>query len=587
MLKQLSIRKRLFIYISIIFAVFTILVMLFQYQREKEFKTKQLENTLYNIAEFTHNYIEHKSIFKNNNFDLLDSIKTILPAKNIRITVITKSGKVVYDSEVKNYRDMENHLQRPEVQVSISNGYGANIRTSATTGNNYYYYAKYYSEYFVRTAALYNIEVKNFLQAGKLFLIYLLFLFFITLLILHLITKNFGETITKLKDFSVKLNNGEEISDTVIFPKDELGTIGNQLVNIYSKLQKAKDKISVEKNKLFSHLEVLNEGIAFFSSDKNKILANNRFIQFLNLISEQSAITAEKVFEVKDFKPIVNFIDKQLKSKVHFKDYNLPKINIDLKKGNKYFSVQCIFFQDNDFEIIITDTTRAVKRKLLKQQMTSNIAHELKTPVATVLGYMETLQNNNLEKDKQQYFLEKAIAQAQRLSILIEDISLLNKIEEVQEYFEMKPVSVNKVVTEVYDNLKLRLNEKNISVDLKLTKEVIINGNQSLLFSIFYNLFDNVIKYGGENIEIVLGYYLEDENYFYFSFLNTGNSIEQKHLSRLFERFYRVDAGRSRRTGGTGLGLAIVKNAIILHGGEISARNVTGGGVEFLFTLKK
>ena len=587
MLKQLSIRKRLFIYISIIFAVFTILVMLFQYQREKEFKTKQLENTLYNIAEFTHNYIEHKSIFKNNNFDLLDSIKTILPAKNIRITVITKSGKVVYDSEVKNYRDMENHLQRPEVQVSISNGYGANIRTSATTGNNYYYYAKYYSEYFVRTAALYNIEVKNFLQAGKLFLIYLLFLFFITLLILHLITKNFGETITKLKDFSVKLNNGEEISDTVIFPKDELGTIGNQLVNIYSKLQKAKDKISVEKNKLFSHLEVLNEGIAFFSSDKNKILANNRFIQFLNLISEQSAITAEKVFEVKDFKPIVNFIDKQLKSKVHFKDYNLPKINIDLKKGNKYFSVQCIFFQDNDFEIIITDTTRAVKRKLLKQQMTSNIAHELKTPVATVIGYMETLQNNNLEKDKQQYFLEKAIAQAQRLSILIEDISLLNKIEEVQEYFEMKPVSVNKVVTEVYDNLKLRLTEKNISVDLKLTKEVIINGNQSLLFSIFYNLFDNVIKYGGENIKIVLGYYLEDENYFYFSFLNTGNSIEQKHLSRLFERFYRVDAGRSRRTGGTGLGLAIVKNAIILHGGEISARNVTGGGVEFLFTLKK
>ncbi len=587
MLKQISIRKRLFIYISIIFAVFTILVMLFQYQREKEFKTKQLENTLYNIAEFTHNYIEHKSIFKNNNFNLLDSLKTILPAKNIRITVIAKNGKVVYDSEVKDYWNMENHLHRPEVQVSISNGYGANIRTSATTGNNYYYYAKYYSEYFVRTAALYNIEVKNFLQAGKLFLIYLLFLFFITILILHFITKNFGETITKLKDFSVKLNNGEEISNTVTFPKDELGTIGNQLVNIYSKLQKAKNKISVEKNKLFSHLEVLNEGIAFFSRDKNKILANNRFIQFLNLISEESAITAEKVFEVKDFKPIVNFIDKQLKSKVHFKDYNLPRISIDLKKRNKYFSVQCIFFQDNDFEIIITDTTRTVKRKLLKQQMTSNIAHELKTPVATVIGYMETLQNNNLEKEKQQYFLEKAIAQARRLSILIEDISLLNKIEEVKEYFEMKPVSVNKVITEVYDNLKLRLNEKNISVNLKLTKEVIINGNQSLLFSIFYNLFDNVIKYGGENIKIALVYYLEDENYFYFSFLNTGNSIDKKHFSRLFERFYRVDAGRSRKTGGTGLGLSIVKNAIILHGGEISVRNVSGGGVEFLFTLKK
>jgi signal transduction histidine kinase len=104
---------------------------------------------------------------------------------------------------------------------------------------------------------------------------------------------------------------------------------------------------------------------------------------------------------------------------------------------------------------------------------------------------------------------------------------------------------------------------------------------------VFYNLFDNVIKYGGENIEIHVSTYLEDDDFYYLSFANTGTEVDEKHLSRLFERFYRIDDGRSRKTGGTGLGLAIVKNAIVLHGGTISARHYRDKGLEFLFSLAK
>ena len=587
MLKKLILRKKLFIYFSVIFAVFTILVLIFQYEREKDFRKKQLENTFDNITEITHKFIKSNKLTDTGNFNLLDSLMTIIPRLNIRITVISPKGVVIYDSEMSDYEEMENHLHRPEVQASTAADFGTNIRKSATTGSSYYYYVKFYPDYYVRTAALYNIEIKDFMQINKLFIIYLIFLFVLLLFIFFFITKNLGETITKLKDFVVRLSSGEDIKESIKFPSDEFGSISSQIIAIYNKLNIAKDEISVEKNKLFSHLNALNEGIAFFSPDKKKILTNNHFIQFLNLISEKSTISADKIFEVKEFKPIIKFIDKQLKSDVRIKDYNLPQIEIDLFKNDKYFNIQCVFFRDKSFEIVIKDTTKLEKRKLIKQQMTSNIAHELKTPVATVMGYLETLQNNNVTKEKQKYFIDKAFAQSKRLSELIEDISLLNKIEETKERFIFESVNIDEILTEVNENLKLRLDKKNIRVHIQFANPIILNGNKSLLFSVFYNLFDNAIKYGGENIDINISNYLDDNDNFYFSFSNTGNDIDEKHLSRIFERFYRVDTGRSRKTGGTGLGLAIVKNAIQLHNGEITARNYKNGGVEFLFTMEK
>jgi signal transduction histidine kinase len=587
MFKKLILRKKLFIYFSVIFAVFTILVLIFQYEREKDFRKKQLENTFDNITEITHKFIKSNKLTDTGNFNLLDSLMTIIPRLNIRITVISPKGVVIYDSEMSDYEEMENHLHRPEVQASTAADFGTNIRKSATTGSSYYYYVKFYPDYYVRTAALYNIEIKDFMQINKLFIIYLIFLFVLLLFIFFFITKNLGETITKLKDFVVRLSSGEDIKESIKFPSDEFGSISSQIIAIYNKLNIAKDEILVEKNKLFSHLNALNEGIAFFSSDKKKILTNNHFIQFLNLISEKSNISADKIFEVKEFKPIIKFIDKQLKSDVLIKDYNLPQIEIDLFKNDKYFNIQCVIFQDKSFEIVIKETTKLEKRKLIKQQMTSNIAHELKTPVATVMGYLETLQNNNVTKEKQKYFIDKAFAQSKRLSELIEDISLLNKIEETKERFIFESVNIDEILTEVNENLKLRLDKKNIRVHIQFANPIILNGNKSLLFSVFYNLFDNAIKYGGENIDINISNYLDDNDNFYFSFSNTGNDIDEKHLSRIFERFYRVDTGRSRKTGGTGLGLAIVKNAIQLHNGEITARNYKNGGVEFLFTMEK
>jgi signal transduction histidine kinase len=482
---------------------------------------------------------------------------------------------------------MENHLHRPEIKMAQKEGEGSQIRESSTTGYEYYYYAKNYSDLFVRVAAHYDVEVKNLLHVEKVFLLYLLALFLITWAILSLVTRNLSSVLLKLKDFATRLSQGEEIKEEIKFPEGEFGEISNQIVDIYDKLKLAKNKIEIEKNKLFSHLIALNEGIAFFTADKKKVLRNNHFIQFINAISEKSKISEEEIFRVREFSRLNEFLDTHLDPKKEIKKGELPHFEDIVYKDRRTFNVHAIVFADRSFEVVIRDISKLEKRRIIKEQITSNIAHELKTPITIILGYLELLKNNDISPEEARKFIGSAYEQSERLSDLIEDISLLQKMSEAKDRFSFKSFNLNELIYEVRDSLALSLNEKNIDVNIRLPKPIILNANRSLLFSVFYNLFENAIKYGGENIEISVNNYLEDSNYYYFSFSNTGNTIGKEHFLRIFERFYRVDEDRSRGKGGTGLGLAIVKNAIQLHGGEITAGNHQKGGVEFLFTLSK
>jgi two-component system, OmpR family, phosphate regulon sensor histidine kinase PhoR len=238
--------------------------------------------------------------------------------------------------------------------------------------------------------------------------------------------------------------------------------------------------------------------------------------------------------------------------------------------------------------VVITDITRLEKRRLMKQQLTSNIAHELKTPLASIKGYLETLLSKYpVPPEKQKYFLERAYLQAERLTDLINDVSLLNNIEDAGELFRFKPLNIKLLIDEARENFANRMDQKNIRLLSEVGEQVILPGNESLLYSVFQNLIENSINYGGDGIHIFLKVYHEDDRYFYFSYSDNGNGIPEEHLPRIFERFYRVDHGRTREMGGTGLGLAIVKNAIQLHKGEISVRNKPEGGIEFLFSLAR
>jgi two-component system, OmpR family, phosphate regulon sensor histidine kinase PhoR len=582
-------RRRILINFLTVFSIFSLAVLAYQYDREKSYRTGQLENTLDNISEVSHRYIEHKKIFETGDFKSLDTLKSLLPIANTRVTVLDMTGKVVYDSFVSDVSNLENHLNRPEVQKALQFGKGSSIRLSATTNQKFYYYAKNCKTYYVRAAAVYNVDIINFLKTEHIFLVFIFFLFVLMGTLFHFTTRRLGDFIIKLKDFALRAGQNEDISKMDSnFQDNELGVIRRQIIQIYDNLKTTKDELTKEKEKLYGHLQVLKEGISIFSPEKSKILANSHFIQFINMISDKSTISAEHIFSIPEFGKVLEFVDQYRENVLQTPNKELPQIEYTIEKSEKFFHVRCIIFVDRSFEVLISDVTRPEKQRLLKQQLTSNIAHELKTPLSSIKGYLETILNNsNIPEEKKKYFIEKAFAQAERLTDLLNDISLLNNIEDAGGLFEFKSLILSPVIRDVVENLKHRLTERNMECNIEVNNEVVVNGNESLLFSVFQNLIENSINYAGENTAISIRKYLEDDKFYYFQYSDSGAGISEEHLTRIFERFYRVDYGRSRETGGTGLGLSIVKNAILLHKGEISVRNKPEGGLEFLFSLSK
>lgn len=228
-----------------------------------------------------------------------------------------------------------------------------------------------------------------------------------------------------------------------------------------------------------------------------------------------------------------------------------------------------------------------MKQTLMRRQLTQNIAHEIKTPVASILGYTETLLSTpDIPHETAKRFLERTHVQAQRLTSLLADLSILNRVDYAPHVIAMHRVNVSQLVGDVVQDVELALKKKDMKLNNYLPEDIIVNGNESLIYSIFSNLIDNSINYAGEGstIEILASDTIQHWNFIY---RDNGMGVEEQHLSRLFERFYRVDKGRSRSMGGTGLGLAIVKNAVLQHNGTITVEKLDEGGLQFKFSLKK
>lgn len=411
-----------------------------------------------------------------------------------------------------------------------------------------------------------------------------LFLIFI----LYKITAKLGKSVNNLREFSMYIDSNKPYDYQSVmstFSNDELGEISQHIIQIYQRLHETKEALYIEREKLITHLQTSREGLGVFSWDKKEVLVNNLFTQYSNIISDYNLQTTESIFNIPEFERITSFINK-VQSRPS--GSGEKRMSISINKDGRIFNIECIIFQDLSFEISINDVTQEEGRIELKRQLTQNIAHELKTPVSSIQAYLETIvTSKDLDPQKAATFLQRCYEQSNRLSRLLRDISLLTRMDEATNMIEMERVDIPSLVDKIINEVSIDLEKKHIEVHNLLRRNIYIRGNYSLIYSIFRNLMDNSISYAGSHISVTINCFREDESTYYFSFADTGVGIGPEHLQRLFERFYRVDKGRSRKLGGTGLGLAIVKNAVLIHGGNISVKNCQGGGLEFIFTLGK
>lgn len=578
-------KKKIFLYFLLVFSLFTIVIITVQQNRERTYKAENFKMKMDAYTEILSRYIQEHHLSASSCLDSLNQILPLLPA-HLRVTILNEKGKVLFDNDVDFSRTQENHLNRPEISNAFIKGKAGNVRQSATTGISYYYYARHVNHYFIRVALPYNANLQASLKADDLFTYFILLLFFSTLLLLLFLADRLGRAITGLHDFIASAENGRPEYDKIQFPETELGEIGHKIVSNYKMLEDSRNQLTQEQEKLLRHFHYSEEGICIFSANHQKIYANTHFIQYLNTILDKPTFDVASCLQHPAFHELKAFLMQY--TPVNPQTKSLPLWQGKITRNGKYYTVKLLIFTDNSYEITLNNISNAEKNRLLKQEMTNNIAHELKTPVSSIRGYLETIiEQPGIAPEKQKFFLERAFSQVLRLSDLIRDVALITKTEEAAELFDKEKIGIVNTIQEVLNDLESSLRHHHITVHYHVSPEVKIEGNHTLLYSIFRNLIDNVISYAGENTAIGIDQYAEDEEYFYFSFYDTGQGVEDTYLERIFDRFYRIGEGRSRKTGGSGLGLSIVKNAVFFHKGQISAKNHKNGGLEFIFSLRK
>jgi two-component system OmpR family sensor kinase/two-component system phosphate regulon sensor histidine kinase PhoR len=448
---KVSYKYKIFFYFLLIFAAFVTVLVVFEQKNEAAEKRKSLEKVLNVNTDIIHVYIQQNQLDKEN----IAALSALVPLleKQMRITVIDKSGSVIYDNDIENLQTVENHLNRPEIYKSLMADFGSDIRQSATLNRPFCYFAKMFdNQYFIRVALPYDSETKKILKADNLFIYFALSAFLVGLLLLNLVSNRFAKSISQLRDFARSAKNNENLPQNIYFQDDELGEIGQEIQLIFEKSQKNQQLLALQTEKLIEHLQYSQEGLCLFTDKREKIYANSHFIQYRNFISDKPTFNVSEIFTDPAFAEIQKFLEKPQSKSV---------FTTTIHKNSKIFSVQALVFEDKSFEISIRDVSEQEKRRQMKQELTSSIAHELRTPVTSLRAYLETLNGQtDMPQNLQRQFISRSYSQTLRLSELIDDIALITKIEEAANRFPVDDINISTLLEELRTDLEYRLERK-------------------------------------------------------------------------------------------------------------------------------
>lgn len=447
----------------------------FQYIRESKFKSAELNAQLQMVNSYILDELKKGKEMKDVNLDGLH------PFGDLRVSVIDRSGKVLYDN-ARGFLELDSHLKRREIRDALAHGTGFTVRRfSRSTGSSYFYSARKGTDgTVVRTAVPYSVSLSSLLKADYGFIWFMCIVTVVMCVLGFFATRRLGQHISRLNRFAENAEKGLKICDTEPFPHDELGDISNHIVRLYASLQNA-------------------------VADRDR--------------EHATALKQER------------------------------------------------------------------EKERIKRQLTDNINHELKTPVASIRVCLETLLTHPyLSREKREEFLKRSFTNIDRLSKLLADVALITRMTEGGDAIARTQVDLTSLIIDTIQDCRPAAEAAGIEIKMDIERELKMRGNAQLLTSVFHNLIDNAIAYSGGS-EICISVKYANTIRCTLTVADNGTGVDPVHLPRIFERFYRVDKGRSRAAGGTGLGLSIVKNAILLHHGKISVENRPTGGLLFTITL--
>lgn len=562
-------KKRIFIYFIVLTIIGISITGFFISQLAQKYYKFEAQDKLVGMAKLIQNQIatdlrnglsvdynqyaaQYSHILSDNSSNQLDKNTT-----KIRLTFIDVSGKVVGESDT-DFKYMENHLDRKEFQQALTGSVGNDIHYSKTLKTNFLYTAVLIpsANVVVRVSSpllqLKTIDqtIWNYTIVGIL----------AGILLTSILAAKFSVYVTQPIDQRFNDMN-LELEKTVADLKDKnvkvdaiINSMGNGIIAVDNKFNVM--LINAKACEIFG----IKNGPGVIGINLIELVRNHKINHVLNETMRTNTSHTEELTLASPSEKMLKVYTSPIKS----------KDNISLNSGGV---------------LIINDITSLKKLELIRTEFVSNVTHELKTPLTSIRGFIETLRNGAMEDSVvAKKFLDIIDIEAERLYILINDILQLSEIESRQQDSNIATHNLHSIVEETISILQGVADRKHVSLDWEVQEGLKIVANKDRIKQMLINLIDNSIKYNVENGSVNIRAFKTDKM-IVFSIKDTGIGIPDEHISRIFERFYRVDKGRSRNMGGTGLGLSIVKHIVNLYNGDIKVHSQPGKGTEFTIRL--
>ncbi|MDD4957435.1 MAG: ATP-binding protein [Candidatus Omnitrophica bacterium] len=508
---------------------------------------------------------------------------------NARVTIIGTDGNVLGDSEIKleDLAELENHINRPEVEEALASGSGESERFSTTVQDQRLYMASIFGRPEARGVIRLSVplselaEVSGYLKriAGLSFV-----LVFILTLIFGAVGSFFiSHPLKQISDAAKEISRGDFSRRILVNTRDEVEDLATTFNDMSDQIKARIEDVTDSRSRLEAVFASMFDGVIIVDA-KCRILIMNRAIR--DLLSVKEDPVGRKPLEVIRNVKVQELADSVLGAEGKV---GIEEISVLLPEEKKLLVHATSVIKNDKVEgavLVFHDITDMRRLERVRQDFVANVSHELRTPITNIKGYAETLLDGALgDKDNAEEFIRIIYNDSERLANLIEDLLDLSSIESGKLALELAPCSIKDLAGRVVADIEQQANDKGIYIGIDVPDGMpAILADERLIYQALMNIVDNAVKYTEDKGSIRINAKSRD-GFTECSVSDTGIGIPEQDLPRIFERFYRVDKARSRKIGGTGLGLSIVKHIIQEHGGQVFVESAPGKGSVFTFTI--